>query len=138
MEPRLLPGGGPIGELSRDEGDTLTLHCAAAGTPHPSITWLYNGALLDAALHSRVEIASSALLGGGGRGGGGHASGQLMEVWSELSIAGLEEGDSGQYVCRAQSVGRPDVLQPPILLQVNASESFLSLRVCVSVLSYFA
>jgi len=61
-------------------GATITLDCAAAGRPRPTITWLKDGATVDLAhLDSRFS-----LLGAG-----------------SLRIENLDVQDEGVYQCRA-------------------------------------
>ncbi|KAG8253177.1 putative aminophospholipid-translocase [Homalodisca vitripennis] len=84
------------------EGSTVTLECAANGTPNPWLVWLKDGVPIDLA-----DLDTNCILLGTG----------------SLQMRDVEEDDAGNYQCRAEN--REDSVDATATLQVHVAPRFL-------------
>ncbi|XP_036382492.1 hemicentin-1 [Megalops cyprinoides] len=101
VSPTILDSGHPP-DISAPVGEDLTLECRVTGTPKPQLSWLKNGAPLDASDTQHLHLSPD---------GGA------------LTLMGLRPADSGTYTCLAVSpAGRESkiytlsVLVPPSIV----------------------
>ncbi|XP_023195302.1 hemicentin-1 [Xiphophorus maculatus] len=78
---------------------SVTLHCEAAGSPPPSITWHKDGQLLSDSGHQRLLSSGS------------------------LQIAFVQQSDAGRYTCTAANPAGTDSLDMTLTVQIPPSIS---------------
>ncbi|XP_020608165.1 hemicentin-2-like [Orbicella faveolata] len=99
--------------VTKPEGDNVTLSCNATGNPAPAISWFINGSPIDTTINnSRISFSGNQ---------------------KHLTITNLSRTDSGKYRCKANNslgngtyVARLDVLSP--LVRPPLASSALAYR----------
>ena len=77
-------------DQTQDEGDTASFTCQAIGEPIPTITWYFNGALVDEANMTKYNISMMSF--------------NTTIISSTLTILNVESSDVGAYTCDATNI----------------------------------
>ena len=77
-------------DQTKNEGDTTSFTCQATGEPVPTISWYFNGVLLDDAATMKYTISEISL--------------NTTTISSTLALRNVESSDVGTYTCNATNV----------------------------------
>ena len=75
-------------DQTENEGDRASFTCQADGEPLPTISWYFNGALLDESNTAKYMITER----------------QITTTTNILNIMNVESSDVGTYTCNATNV----------------------------------
>ena len=95
---------------TQDEGDTASFTCQATGGPVPTISWYFNGTLVDEANIMKYTISETSV--------------NTTTINSILTIMSVESSDVGTYTCNATNVVSSDTSSG--VLTVNGYLCFIS------------
>ena len=84
VPPTIIPPGGDA-RPSATFGESVTLICAASGTPLPTITWMRGGAAVVPSDRIVIETTFT----------------NTTYITSELRVSSVMESDGGSYTCVA-------------------------------------
>ena len=79
---------------TQNEGDTTSFTCQATGEPVPTISWYFNGVLVDEANTMKYTISVMSL--------------NSTTISNILTIMDVESSDVGTYTCNATNVVSSD------------------------------
>ena len=81
-------------DQTEDEGDTASFICQVIGEPIPTITWYFNGTLVDEANTMKYTISMMSF--------------NATTISSTLAILNVESPDVGTYSCDASNIVSSD------------------------------
>ena len=76
-------------DLLENENNTVTFSCQAIGEPVPTITWYFNGVMVNVSDTSKYNITSSV---------------NETSVKNFLTITNAQSSDVGTYTCHAKNI----------------------------------
>ena len=76
-------------DLLENENNIVTFNCQATGEPVPSISWYFNGIMVNVSVTSKYNISSSV---------------NETLVGSFLTITNVQSSDVGTYTCHAENI----------------------------------
>ena len=79
----------------QDKGGTISLTCSATGQPLPTISWYFNGALINESNTMKNTISVMLL--------------NATTISSALTVMNAESSDVGTYTCNATNVVSTDI-----------------------------
>ena len=77
-------------DQTKNEGDTTSFTCQVTGEPVPTISWYFNGVLLDDAAIMKYTISEMSL--------------NTTTISSTLTLMNVESSDVGTYTCNATNL----------------------------------
>ena len=104
-------------DQTEDEGDTASFICQVIGEPIPTITWYFNGTLVDEANTMKYTISMMPF--------------NATTISSTLTILNVESSDVGTYTCDASNIVSSDTSSA--VLTVNGKfiiATYLSKLLC--------
>ena len=99
-------------DQTQNEGGTASFTCQATGGPVPTISWYFNGALVDEANMMKYTISMMSV--------------NTTTINSRLTIMSVESSDVGTYTCNATNVVSSDISSG--ILTVNGESICLNLK----------
>ena len=102
----------------------MSLVCTADGVPTPTLNWFKDGCLLEVALNKRYRIAEAVVPG--------FQAHIPQALRSTLTLAELDEKDSGNYSCVASNEIDTAILAQPYMLTISRGKVPLVAKVQAS------
>ena len=91
----VIPAISPeVMDQTQNEGDAAFFSCQATGEPVPTISWYFNGTLVDEANTMKYTISMKSL--------------NITTINSTLTIMNVQSSDVGTYTCNATNVVSTD------------------------------
>jgi len=77
-----------VTDLLQNKTNSITFSCQATGEPIPTISWYYNGGMINVSDTSKYSVSSS-------------VNGTV--IMSSLTIMNTQSSDVGTYTCQAEN-----------------------------------